>query len=235
MGRAELKQRVLEANLALPKMGLVLHTWGNVSQIDRAAGEIAIKPSGVDYEAMQKEHIVVVDMQGHIIEGKLNPSSDLDTHLALYHAFASVGGVVHTHSTHATSWAQAGRGIPCLGTTHADSFYGPVPVTREMHKHEIESEYEANTGAVIVERFSSLDPMQVPGVLVAGHGPFAWGKDANQAVYNASVLEEVARMALYTQWLAPQKPAISRALLDKHFLRKHGPKAYYGQSGEGDA
>lgn len=230
LNRKELKEIVLRANLELPAMGLVLHTWGNVSQIDRETGEVAIKPSGVAYGGMSADDIVIVDLDGNTVEGRLNPSSDLATHLALYRAFARIGGIVHTHSTHATVWAQACREIPCLGTTHADTFYGPIPVTRDMLKEEIEGEYELNTGKVIIERFSWLDPSQVPGVLVAGHGPFSWGADAQKAVYNASVMEEVAKMAIYTEALSPQgAKTLSQELLDRHFLRKHGEGAYYGQ------
>ncbi len=228
MDRRELKRAVFEANLQLPRLGLVVHTWGNASQIDRGRGEVAIKPSGVAYEGMTAEDIVIVDLDGNIVEGKLNPSSDLATHIRLYRAFACAGGIVHTHSTYATAFAQALREIPCQGTTHADTFFGTIPLTRAMRPEEIFADYEANTGGVIIERFASIDPLHMPGVLVAGHGPFSWGKDAAAAVYASSVLEEVAKMAYLTQTLGGTSK-ISGELLGKHFFRKHGEGAYYGQ------
>ncbi len=225
----ELKEQVLQANLDLVRHGLVVFTWGNVSGIDRERGLIVIKPSGVPYDEMRPEHMVVLDLDGKQVEGDLRPSSDTPTHIAIYKAFERVGGVVHTHSTMATSWAQAGKSIPALGTTHADHFYGPVPCTRKLTKEEIESEYESNTGKVIVETFADIDPLHVPGVLVSGHGPFSWGKDAHDAVVNAVVLEEVAKMAFNTFVINPDVGPIDGYLLDRHFLRKHGPNAYYGQ------
>jgi L-ribulose-5-phosphate 4-epimerase len=231
----QLKQEVLEANLALPKYGLVTFTWGNVSGIDREKGLVVIKPSGVAYEVMQASDMVVVELAtGHVAEGNLKPSSDTPTHLALYQAFTKIGGVVHTHSRWATIFAQAGYGIPPLGTTHADYFYGEIPCTRKMKKAEIESDYEAQTGQVIINRFAQLDASAMPAVLVHSHGPFTWGKDAAEAVHNAVVLEEVAMMAWHTlnldltmRWLGSTK--MQKSLLDKHFFRKHGSTAYYGQ------
>jgi L-ribulose-5-phosphate 4-epimerase len=224
-----LKHTVLKANLALPQYGLVTFTWGNVSGIDRDQGLIVIKPSGVPYNALKVEHLVVVDLEGARVEGDLRPSSDTPTHLVLYRAFPEIGGVVHTHSSWCTSWAQAGRGIPALGTTHADYFYGTIPCTRPMTAVEIQEAYEANTGNVIVETFQGRNPIHCPGVLVHSHGPFSWGTDADQAVHNAVVMEEVAKMAYRTFALAPDMPDMDQALLDKHFLRKHGTNAYYGQ------
>lgn len=226
-----LKEQVLEANLDLPRFGLVTFTWGNVSGIDREKGLVVIKPSGVPYEELKAGQLVVVDMEGRIVEGSLSPSSDTPTHLALYAAFEGIGGVVHTHSPWATSWAQAGRGIPPLGTTHADYFYGEIPCTRRMSSGEIAGEYEKQTGCVIIETFRSMDPMNMPGVLVNSHGPFSWGKDAQEAVHNAVVLEEVAKIAYHTRSLRQDIGAMDRALLDRHFLRKHGANAYYGQKG----
>jgi L-ribulose-5-phosphate 4-epimerase len=226
----ELKQRVCQANLDLCRHGLVVFTWGNVSGIDRGAGVVAIKPSGVSYDELVPEQIVLLDLQGNVVEGDLRPSSDAPTHVELYRCFEGVGGVCHTHSTCATMWAQAHREIPCFGTTHADHFYGPVPVTETMTRAEIQQEYEANTGRVIVRRFADLDPMQMPAVLVAHHGPFTWGDDAFAAVKNAVVLEEVAKMALGTLQISPQQKPILQTLLDKHYLRKHGENAYYGQA-----
>ncbi|MCC6292512.1 MAG: L-ribulose-5-phosphate 4-epimerase AraD [Bryobacterales bacterium] len=223
-----LREEVLEANLEIVRRGLVLYTFGNVSGIDREAGLVVIKPSGVPYEKLAARDLVITTLDGGMVEGSLRPSSDLATHLALYRAFPGVGGVVHTHSRHATAWAQAGREIPCLGTTHADSFHGPVPVTPEMTADQIAADYEHNTGAVIVRRFEGLDPMRTPAVLVAQHGPFAWGRTAAEAAHNAVVLEEVAHMAALTVALGGGQ-AISQALLDKHFLRKHGAGRYYGQ------
>jgi len=224
-----LREEVLEANLELVRRGLAIFTWGNASGISRTDGLVAIKPSGVPYETMKPEDLVITDLDGRVAEGSLRPSSDLPTHLVLYRCFPSIGGVVHTHSNYATSWAQAGRDIPCLGTTHADHFYGPVPVTRPLDPHDIEGAYEENTGKVIVERFRGIDPAHVPAVLVAGHGPFCWGESAMAAARNAVILEEVARMAYQTILLNQSAGPISSALLDKHFLRKHGPGATYGQ------
>ena len=223
-----LKEEVLEANLDLVRHGLVIFTWGNVSAIDRASGRVVIKPSGVEYEALKAEDMVVVDLDGNVVEGSLRPSSDTPTHLALYRAFEGIGGVVHTHSTYATAWAQAGLDIPSLGTTHADYFHRAVPCTGDMTHAQIDGDYEAETGAVIVERFRSLDPLHTPGVLVKNHGPFAWGRDAHEAVYNATVLEQVAKMAFITKLLNPTA-GIAPLLVEKHFRRKHGPDAYYGQ------
>lgn len=227
----ELKRQVYEANMELPRRGLVTFTWGNVSGIDRAAGLFVIKPSGVEYEALKPEDMVVIDLEGRQVEGKLNPSSDTKTHLELYRAFSEIGGIVHTHSCHAVGWAQARRDIPCYGTTHADYFYGPIPCSRELTPQEVEEDYEGNTGRVIVETFRTrgLNPVYVPGVICANHGPFAWGKDAAKAVYHAVVLEEVAKMAAYTEQLDPNVLPAPQHVLDKHFMRKHGPNAYYGQ------
>ncbi len=227
----ELKEQVLEANLSLPRHGLVTFTWGNVSAIDRELGLVVIKPSGVDYAHMGLDDLVVVDLQGRLCEGHCKPSSDTATHLVLYREFPELGGVVHTHSRHATIWAQAGRDIPALGTTHADYFYGPIPCTRPMSEEEINGEYEQQTGELIVRTFRErrCPPASVPGVLVYAHGPFAWGKQAEEAVHNAVVLEEVAAMALATCQLNPQAAAMQATLLDKHYLRKHGKNAYYGQ------
>ena len=225
-----LKEQVWQANLELPKRGLVVYTWGNVSGIDREKGLVVIKPSGVDYDEMKPEDMVVTDLDGNIVEGKLRPSSDLKTHLVLYRNFKAIGGVVHTHSTWATIWAQAGLSIPPLGTTHADYFYGDVPCTRRMTGDEISRDYEEETGNVILEEFRGLNPSDLPGVLVNNHGPFTWGKDAHNAVHNAVVLEELAKMAYHTIALNPDVMPISQNLLDKHYLRKHGANAYYGQS-----
>jgi len=226
----QLRQEVLEANLDLPKYGMVTFTWGNVSGIDRERGIVVIKPSGVPYDELKAEDLVAVDLEGNIVEGKLKPSSDTPTHLVLYKAFPNIGGIVHTHSPWATSWAQAGRGIPALGTTQADYFYGEIPCTRDMTEAEIQGAYEAETGHVIVERFADLNPDRIPGVLVKSHAPFAWGKNAHDAVHNAVVLEEVAKMALHAYALNPGLQPMDQALLDRHFLRKHGDNAYYGQS-----
>lgn len=225
------KEKVLEANLEIVKQGLVIHSWGNVSGRDPETGYIVIKPSGVSYSKMKVSDIVVLDLEGNIIEGKRKPSTDTPTHLFLYRTWSSVGGIVHTHSTYATAWAQAGRGIPPLGTTHADTFCGEVPCTRKLQPGEIKADYEINTGRVIVERLGSTDPLVMPSVLVNCHGPFSWGKNTDEAVYNAITLEEVARMAFYTVLLGNQQ-AIDTTLLDKHFLRKHGKDAYYGQEKE---
>ncbi len=226
----ELKQRVLNANLQLPKYGLVTFTWGNVSEIDRERGVIAIKPSGVEYDVMTTDDIVVIDLEGKRVEGHLNPSSDTATHVELYKAFPDIGGIVHTHSRNATIWAQAGRDIPALGTTHADYFYGDIPCTRLLTKQEIHSDYEKNTGLVIVEEFKQrhLDPTAIPGVIVAAHAPFSWGKNGSDAVHNAVVMEEIAAMATSTRAINPEV-AIQQDLLDKHYNRKHGKDAYYGQ------
>ena len=225
----ELKEKVLQANLALPKHGLVTFTWGNVSGIDREKGLVVIKPSGVDYETMNAEDMVVVDLQGNVVEGKWKPSSDTPTHLELYKAFANIGGIVHTHSRWATSWAQAGRGVPAYGTTHGDYFYGQVPCTRKMTAEEIAGEYEKQTGNVIVETFAQLSADEIPGVLVNSHGPFTWGTNPDNAVHNAVVLEELAFMAYHTEAINPAVQTMQQELLDKHFLRKHGKNAYYGQ------
>jgi len=224
-----LQTEVLEANLEIVRRGLVLYTFGNASGIDREAGLVAIKPSGVPYEQMSPADMVVCDLDGKIVEGRLKPSSDLDTHLELYRAFPTIGSVVHTHSQFATSWAQAGRSIPAFGTTHADYFHGPVPVTEELSDEEIEGEYVLNTGKAIVRRFRELDPVAMPAVLVAGHAPFCWGKTPMDAAHNAVVLETVARMALYTAILCPEGSGVSQALLNRHYHRKHGAKATYGQ------
>ena len=228
----KLKEEVLEANLLLPKHGLVTFTWGNVSGIDRESGLMVIKPSGVDYDGMSAVDMVVVDLDGNRVEGRWKPSSDTATHAALYKAFPALGGIVHTHSRWATSFAQAGRGIPAFGTTQGDYFYGEIPCTRKMTPAEIAGEYELETGNVIIETFRSrgIDPAQVPAVLVCSHGPFAWGTDAMNAVHNAVVLEEVAFMAFHAMALTPGLPPMQQELLDKHYLRKHGANAYYGQN-----
>lgn len=224
----KLKEDVFRANLELVRYGLIIMTWGNVSGIDRASGLIVIKPSGVSYDEMTAGDMVVTDLEGRVVEGTLKPSTDAPTHRALYKSFPAIGGVVHTHSTNATAWAQACSPIPCLGTTHADYFYGPVPVTRRLTAEETENEYEYNTGLVIAEALEGRDPMTMPAVLVASHGPFVWGASPAAAVHNAVVLEEVARMAALSVSLAdPQE--IDRHLLDRHYLRKHGSNAYYGQ------
>lgn len=225
----QLRQQVLDANLEIVRRGLVLYTWGNASGIDREQGVIAIKPSGVPYDNMTAADIVLVDLDGRRVDGTLKPSSDLDTHLVLYKAFPSIGGIVHTHSRTATAWAQACREIPCLGTTHADYFHGPVPVTEHLTAAEIHNDYEGATGRAIVEAFAELDPVAVPGVLVAGHAPFTWGKDAAQAAYHAVVLEELARIAMETLAINPHANPLPKAQLDKHYSRKHGKNATYGQ------
>ena len=224
-----LKKQVLEANLALPQHHLVTFTWGNVSAIDRERGLVVIKPSGVAYDGMTEDDMVVVDLDGNVVEGKWKPSSDTPTHLVLYKAFPACGGIVHTHSRWATSFAQAGVGIQPLGTTQADYFYGEIPCTRAMTPAEIAGEYEAETGNVIVETFQGKDPMAIPAVLVHSHGPFTWGKDAAEAVHNAAVLEEVAFMNFHSLQLNPAQTRMQQELLDKHYLRKHGKNAYYGQ------
>lgn len=227
----DLKQKVLEANLLLPKYGLVVFTWGNVSGIDRENGLVVIKPSGVDYDIMKAEDMVVTDLDGNVVEGKLKPSSDLATHLEFYKHFKDIGGVVHTHSVNAVAWAQAGKDIPALGTTHGDYFYGQIPCTRLMTDDEIKNNYELNTGKVVVEEFEKrhIDPNQMPGVLVHSHGPFTWGKDPFDAMHNSVVLDTLAKMALKTITINGDVDSMQRELLDKHFLRKHGPGAYYGQ------
>lgn len=224
-----LKMQVYKANMELPRRGLITYTWGNVSGIDRATNYVVIKPSGVDYELLKPDDMVIIDLEGNKIEGKYKPSSDTPTHLELYKAFPEIGGVVHTHSPWATSWAQAGRSIPCYGTTHADYFYGSIPCARSLTQDEIENDYEKNTGLVIIETFKGLNASFVPGVLCINHGPFTWGKDAMEAVHNAVVLEEVAKMAFQTEQInAHVKPA-PEAIKEKHFMRKHGKNAYYGQ------
>ncbi|HSO78456.1 MAG TPA: L-ribulose-5-phosphate 4-epimerase [Bacteroidales bacterium] len=224
----KLKEDVFRANLELVSRGLVIMTFGNVSAVDRASGLMVIKPSGVSYDLMTPADMVVSDLDGNVVEGTLKPSTDAPTHAALYKVFPGIGGVVHTHSTYATAWAQAGKSIPCLGTTHADSFYGPVPVTRKLTDKEIRGSYEYNTGLVIAEALEGVDPLFMPAVVVHSHGPFTWGETAAKAVYNAVILEEVARIAAITVSISPTGN-IDQALLDKHFLRKHGSKAYYGQ------
>ena len=235
-----LKEKVWKANLDLVKHGLVIFTWGNVSAIDRKSGLVVIKPSGVDYDTMKPSDMVVVDLDGKVVEGELNPSSDTPTHLVLYRAFPNIGGVVHTHSTYATAWAQAGVDIPNIGTTHADYFHDDIPCTRNMRKSEVFGEYEKETGNVIVERFKGMNPDDTPAVLVRNHGPFAWGKDADNAVHNAVVLEQVAKMAsisvdlstsekLKTTYIPGFGPKMNKLLIEKHYSRKHGPNAYYGQ------
>lgn len=223
-----LKETVYQANLDLEKHGLVIFTWGNVSAIDRTTNLVVIKPSGVSYDEMKAEHMVVVDLDGNVVEGDFKPSSDTATHLALYKAFPNIGGVVHTHSTYATAWAQAGRDIPNIGTTHADYFSDAIPCTRDMTQQEVESEYEKETGTVIIERFQDLNPDFIPGVLVKNHGPFSWGKNAHDAVHNAVVMEQVAKMAFIAYGVNPDL-TMNEHLIKKHFYRKHGPKAYYGQ------
>ncbi len=226
-----LKEEVFLANLELKKQGLVIFTWGNVSAIDDKTGYVVIKPSGVSYDAMKAEDMVVLDLEGNTIEGKYRPSSDTPTHLVLYKKYPEIKGIVHTHSEWATSWAQAGRDIPCYGTTHADYFYGTVPCCRMLTKAEINSAYEKETGNVIVETLTNrnIKPLEVPGVILTGHGPFTWGKNAEEAVHNAKVLDEVAKIALRTEAINPQIKPLPQELLDKHYLRKHGKNAYYGQ------
>ena len=225
----ELKKRVFEANLALPRHGLVTFTWGNVSGIDRESGLVVIKPSGVEYDVMTADDMVVIDLEGNKVEGRWKPSSDTPTHLELYKAFPNIGGIVHTHSRWATSWAQAGRDIPAYGTTHGDYFYGAVPCTRKMTAAEIAGEYEKETGTVIIEAFRNIEADDIPAVLVNSHGPFCWGKDPDNAVHNAVVLEELAFMAFHTEALSPKVGVMQQELLDKHYLCKHGKNAYYGQ------
>ncbi|EKS9561568.1 L-ribulose-5-phosphate 4-epimerase [Klebsiella pneumoniae] len=243
----QLKQQVFEANMDLPRYGLVTFTWGNVSAIDRQRGLVVIKPSGIAYESMTVDDMSVVDLQGHVVEGRWRPSSDTATHLALYRRYPDLGGVVHTHSTHATAWAQAGLAIPALGTTHADYFFGDIPCTpalgtthadyffgdipctRALSAQEVDEAYELNTGQVIIETLGEANPLHTPGIVVYQHGPFAWGKDAHEAVHNAVVMEEVARMAWIARGINPQLQPIDSWLMNKHFQRKHGPNAYYGQ------
>lgn len=225
-----LKQQVFEANMDLPRHGLVTFTWGNVSAIDSERNAVVIKPSGVAYETMRVEDMVVVDMEGRVIEGNFRPSSDTATHLALYRRYPQIGGIVHTHSTYATAWAQAGLPLPALGTTHADYFYGDIPCTRALTRSEVESDYELNTGRVIIETLGEVNPLHTPGVVVYQHGPFAWGKDAHDAVHNAVVMEEVAHMDWVACSINPRLRPIDGYLMDKHFNRKHGPGAYYGQT-----
>lgn len=225
----QLKQQVFEANMDLPRYGLVTFTWGNVSAIDRQRGLVVIKPSGIAYESMTVDDMSVVDLQGHVVEGRWRPSSDTATHLALYRRYPDLGGVVHTHSTHATAWAQAWLAIPALGTTHADYFFGDIPCTRALSAQEVDEAYELNTGQVIIETLGEANPLHTPGIVVYQHGPFAWGKDAHEAVHNAVVMEEVARMAWIARGINPQLQPIDSWLMNKHFQRKHGPNAYYGQ------
>lgn len=224
----DLKKEVYKANIDLVKHGLVIFTWGNVSGIDRGRGLVVIKPSGVDYDVMTPEDMVVVDLQGNVVEGNLKPSSDTPTHLAIYRAWPEVGGVVHTHSTFATAWAQAGRDIPNIGTTHADYFHEAIPCTADMTEEEVKGAYELETGNVIIKRFEGMNPMHTPGVLVKNHGPFAWGKNAHDAVHNAVVMEQVAKMASIA-FAANPDLTMNPLLVEKHYLRKHGPNAYYGQ------
>ena len=228
----QLKREVYEANMELPRRGLITYTWGNVSGRDAETGYFVIKPSGVDYDKLTPEDMVVVDLDGKVIEGKYKPSSDTPTHIELYKRYPELGGIVHTHSPEATSWAQAGRSIPLYGTTHADYFYGPIPCARSLTKEEIEGEYEKNTGLVIIETFeeNGINPVHTPGVLCCNHGPFTWGKDAAEAVHNAVVLEEVAKMAAKTELINPQVKPAPDTIRDKHFFRKHGENAYYGQN-----
>lgn len=224
----ELKDMVYKANIELVKQGLVIHTWGNVSGRDPESGLVVIKPSGLDYGSMKPDDMVVIDTDGRMVEGRYKPSTDAPAHLLIYRHYSSVGGIVHTHSAYATSWAQAGKDIPPLGTTHADHYYGAVPCTRMLTEEEVNGDYESNTGKVIVERMEGLDPLAVPSVLVNRHGPFCWGLDAEEAVYNAVALEEIARIAFYTVLLGRSEP-VDNYLLDKHFTRKHGKDSYYGQ------
>ena len=225
----ELRKAVCDANIRLPMHNLVIYSWGNVSAIDRSAGVVGIKPSGVAYDELTPEKIVLLDLDGNILEGAFKPSSDTPTHLELYRNFDAIGGVCHTHSPAATAWAQACRELPCFGTTHADFFYGPVPLTEVMTNDTIKNDYELNTGRMIVRRFAGMDPMHFPAVLVANHGPFTWGKTASAAVQSMVVLEQIAAMALGTITINPRQGPVSKALLDKHYLRKHGKNAYYGQ------
>ncbi|RDV25544.1 L-ribulose-5-phosphate 4-epimerase [Alteromonas aestuariivivens] len=230
MSYKELKRQVFEANMELQRRNLVIYTFGNVSQVDREKGVVAIKPSGVSYESMKPEDIVIVDLENKIVEGTMRPSSDTKTHTHLYRKFESIGGVTHTHSTYATAWAQAKQSIPCLGTTHADYVHGDITCTRELTDEQINGDYEEETGVQIADAYTDRDPMAAPMVIVAGHAPFTWGKDAAQSVYHAALLEEIARMAYLTRTLVPGAAPLNQAILDKHYLRKHGKNAYYGQS-----
>ena len=227
----ELKEKVYLANMELPKRGLVTYTWGNVSGIDREKGLFVIKPSGVEYDELKPSDMVVLDLQGNQIEGDMNPSSDTKTHMVLYNAFPQIGGIVHTHSPYAVGWAQAGEDLPCYGTTHADYFYGSIPCARHLTQEELDEDYELNTGITIVETFKErgLDPKAVPAVLCSSHGPFTWGKDPDQAVYHSVVLEECAKMGVFTKIIKPDAAPAPQRMLDKHYMRKHGPNAYYGQ------
>ncbi|EHI97874.1 L-ribulose-5-phosphate 4-epimerase [Clostridium sp. DL-VIII] len=225
----KLKEKVYEANMELQRKGLVIYTWGNVSEIDRETGLVVIKPSGVSYDAMKPEDMVVVDLEGNVVEGRYKPSTDTPTHLVLYRQYSNIGGVVHTHSEWATTFAQAGMCIPAFGTTHADYFYGDIPCTRDLTDEEISGEYEKETGNVIVETIGDKDPLEIPSIVVKNHGPFAWGKDADAAVYNSVVLDKVAEMAYKTMTLNKDVKGVNQHLLDKHYLRKHGVNAYYGQ------
>jgi len=225
----DLKQAAWEANMELNARGLVLYTWGNVSQLDRTRGVLAIKPSGVPYERLTADDMVVVDLDNQPVEGRLNPSSDTRTHTHLYRHFADIGGVTHTHSTYATAWAQAQQDIPCFGTTHADYAYGPIPCTKVMSNAQIERDYEEETGIQITDAFAQRNPLEVPMVIVAGHAPFTWGKNAAESVYHAVVLEEIARMALLTKAIDPARGPLKQEMVDKHYLRKHGKNACYGQ------
>ncbi|WP_455821819.1 L-ribulose-5-phosphate 4-epimerase [Clostridium butyricum] len=226
----ELKKKVYEANTELQRKGLVIYTWGNVSGIDREKGLVVIKPSGVDYDTMKAEDMVILDLEGNIIEGKYKPSTDTPTHLVLYNTYPNIGGVVHTHSEWATTFAQAGISIPAFGTTHADYFYGDIPCTRDLTENEINGEYEKETGNVIVETIGEKNPLEIPAIIVKNHGPFTWGKDPDNAVYNAVVLDKVAEMAYKTMTLNRSIESVNQILLDKHYLRKHGVNAYYGQN-----
>ena len=229
MSYLELKREVYEANMELQRRNLVVYTWGNVSQIDRANGVVAIKPSGVAYEVMTPDDIVIVDLENNIVEGKMRPSSDTKTHTHLYRHFADIGGVTHTHSTYATAWAQTQQGIPCYGTTHADYAYGEIPCTAVMSDEQVQRDYEEETGVQITDCFKDRSPKEVPMVIVAGHAPFTWGKNGADAVYHAVILEEIARMAYLTKTLQQNTPPLKQAIVDKHYLRKHGKNAYYGQ------
>ena len=229
MSYTELKREVYEANMELQHRNLVIYTFGNVSQVDRAKGVVAIKPSGVSYDQMKPEDIVIVDMENNIVEGTMRPSSDTKTHTHLYRAFDNIGGVAHAHSAYATAWAQAKQSIPCLGTTHADYVHGDITCTRELTDEQVNGDYEEETGVQITDAYTDRDPLSAPMVIVAGHAPFTWGKDAAQSVYHAALLEEIARMAYLTRTLSPNAAPLNQAILDKHYLRKHGKNAYYGQ------
>ena len=228
----QLRKQVCQANLALVRHGLVLFTWGNVSAVSREKGLVVIKPSGLSYDGMTEDDMVVVDLDGNVVDGKWNPSSDTPTHVELYKAFPEIGGIVHTHSTYATAFAQAGRAVPAYGTTHADYFHGDVPCARALTQEEIDTAYEKNTGAVIIETLEGKNVLEIPAILVKNHGPFTWGKDADEAVYHAAVLEQVAKTSLLTEAINPEAGRADQYLMDKHYLRKHGKDAYYGQKGE---